>query len=103
MIKETPNPPQTDGHTEIDSAFESRKPAMAKRCAPPMFIIAPGVNTETLLAHACETLASAGVMATELAFLLSGPKCNLALGILQMISLAELSVDRLLDELELEK
>lgn len=103
MIKETPNPPETDGHTETEFEFESRKPAVAKRCASPMFIIAPDVHSEMLLAHACETLASASVMASDLAFVLSGPKCNLALGIQQMISLAELSVNRLLDELEPQK
>ena len=46
--------------------FESRKPAVAKRCASPMFIIAPDVHSEMLLAHACETLASASVMASDL-------------------------------------
>jgi len=39
-------------------------------------------------------------MGSEMTFILSGPKCNLAWGIQKMISLAELSVNRLLDELE---
>jgi hypothetical protein len=39
-------------------------------------------------------------MASELAFDLSGPTCNLVLGIQQMISLAELSVNRVLDNLD---
>nr|WP_281355062.1 hypothetical protein [Pseudomonas izuensis] len=39
-------------------------------------------------------------MASELAFLLEGPKCNLALGIQQMISLAELSVNWVLDHVD---
>jgi hypothetical protein len=60
----------------------------------------PNVNNETLLVHACETLASASVMASELAFILNGPKCNLALGIQQMIALAELSVNRVLDQVD---
>ncbi|WP_405047593.1 DUF6124 family protein [Pseudomonas silesiensis] len=37
----------------------------------------PNVNSETLLVHACETLASANVMATELSSSLTGPTCNL--------------------------
>ena len=39
-------------------------------------------------------------MASELAFDLTGPTCNLVLGIQQMISLAELSVNRVLDNLD---
>ena len=39
-------------------------------------------------------------MASELAFSLTGPQCNLALAIQQMISLAELSVNRGLDQVD---
>jgi len=39
-------------------------------------------------------------MASELAFILGGPKHNLALGIEQMIALAELSVNRVLDNVD---
>ncbi|WP_178120766.1 MULTISPECIES: DUF6124 family protein [unclassified Pseudomonas] len=100
MIKPTPNPPETDGQIDSDSEHSSRKPAAATRRPSPIFTIAPNVNNETLLVHACETLASASVMASELAFILSGPKCNLALGIQQMIALAELSVNRVLDQVD---
>jgi hypothetical protein len=34
------------------------------------------------------------------AFILNGPKCNLALAIQQMIALAELSVSRVLDRVD---
>ena len=100
MIKPTPNPPETDAQIDTDSEFSSRKPQVADRRPNPIFTIAPNVNNETLLVHACETLASASVMASELAFILSGPKCNLALGIQQMIALAELSVNRVLDQVD---
>ncbi|MGE8180003.1 DUF6124 family protein, partial [Pseudomonas fluorescens] len=60
----------------------------------------PDVDSETLLAHACETLASANVMASDLAFDLEGPKRNTTLAIQQMISLAELAVNRALDHLD---
>lgn len=39
-------------------------------------------------------------MATELSSSLTGPTCNLVLGIQQMIVLAELSVNRVLDHLD---
>lgn len=100
MIKPTPNPPDTDVQIDSDSESSSRKPQMAERRPNPIFTIAPNVNNETLLVHACETLASASVMASELAFILNGPKCNLALGIQQMIALAELSVNRVLDQVD---
>ncbi|MCW8276889.1 hypothetical protein IMF27_15390 [Pseudomonas sp. PCH199] len=66
----------------------------------PIFTIHPGINSETLLVHAHETLASANVMATELSSSLTGPTCNLVLGIQQMIVLAQLSVNRVLDQLD---
>jgi hypothetical protein len=100
MIKETPDPPDLDGEIEADTTFTSSKPAMSERRPNPIFNIVPDVDNETLLVHACETLASASVMASELAFLLSGPKRNLALAIQQMITLAELSVNRVLDEVD---
>jgi hypothetical protein len=85
MFKPTPNPPDTDCQTDTDP-----EPSLRDRPSNPIFTIAPNVNNETLLVHACETLASASVMTSELAFILDSPKCNLALGIQQMISLAEL-------------
>ncbi|MNQ56245.1 hypothetical protein D3C85_703620 [compost metagenome] len=100
MIKPTPNPPDSDAQIDIDTESSSHKPKMAERRPNPIFTIAPNVNNETLLVHACETLASASVMASELAFILNGPKCNLALGIQQMIALAELSVNRVLDQVD---
>jgi hypothetical protein len=100
MTKPTPNPPDTDAQTDTDFESSSRKYEAPERRPNPIFTIAPDVNNETLLVHACETLASASVMASELAFILSGPKCNLALGIQQMIALAELSVNRVLDRVD---
>ena len=76
------------------------KPKLADRRPSSIFVIAPNVDKETLLAHTCETLASANVMASELAFSLTGPQCNMALAIQQMISLAELSVNRVLDQVD---
>ncbi|MNL31469.1 hypothetical protein D3C87_1532580 [compost metagenome] len=100
MLNENANSSATPSSSEFDPEFVSRKPAGAERRPNPIFTIAPNVNNETLLVHACETLASASVMASELAFILNGPKCNLALGIQQMIALAELSVNRVLDQVD---
>lgn len=90
MVKHSPNPPTSQSEDHIDT---SNHPC-------PIFTIRPGVNSETLLVHAFETLASANVMATELSSILSGPTCNLVLGIQQMIVLAQLSVGEVLDQLD---
>ncbi|MGO4308391.1 DUF6124 family protein [Pseudomonas sp. KB_15] len=88
MIKDSPDPSASESEIQV-----SRRPC-------PISSIHPGVDSETLLVHAYETLASANVMATELSSILSGPACNLALGIQQMIVLAQLSVNRVLDQLD---
>ncbi|VVN30225.1 DUF6124 family protein [Pseudomonas fluorescens] len=90
MIKDSPD----------NSASESEKQTKASNRPCPIFTIRQGVDSETLLVHAYETLASANVMATELSSILTGPTCNLVLGIQQMIVLAQLSVNGVLDHLE---
>ncbi|MNO99075.1 hypothetical protein D3C76_908380 [compost metagenome] len=90
MIKPSPNPPVSESEENIGI---SNRPC-------PIFTIRQGVDSETLLVHAYETLASANVMATELSSILTGPTCNLVLGIQQMIVLAQLSVNGVLDHLE---
>jgi hypothetical protein len=79
MFNPTPNPP--------------RKPS-------PIFAINPNVDNETLLAHACESLASACVIAHDFAAFLEGTHRNTALGIAQIILQAELAVNRVLDNLD---
>ena len=126
MIKDSPNPPEAEPEIETETdpvspyaflnsrklhdaairaldhylAPAAEKKAKADRRPSTIFVIGRNVDSETLLAHACETLATANVMASELAFDLTGPTCNLVLGIQQMISLAELSVNRVLDNLD---
>ena len=65
-----------------------------------MFMIVPDMDTESLLAHACESLASANVMASDFATCLTGPQRNTALAISQIVMLAELAVNRALDNLD---
>ena len=85
MCKPSPNPPK-------DPA-PPHKPST-------MFVIASDINTETLLAHACESLASASIMASDLAGFLQSPHRNALLGIAQIIMLGELAVNRALDNLD---
>ncbi|WLI12634.1 MULTISPECIES: DUF6124 family protein [Pseudomonas] len=86
MFKVTPNPPDTD-------PASLRKPST-------IFFIDPKVDNETLLAHACESLASASVLASDFAALMEGPHRNTVLAIQQIIMLGELAVNRVLDNLD---
>jgi hypothetical protein len=65
-----------------------------------MFMIAPDMDSESLLAQACESLASASVMASDFATNLIGPERHTALAIQQIIMLAELAVNRALDNVD---
>jgi hypothetical protein len=65
-----------------------------------MFMIVPDVDSESLLAHACESLASASVLASDFATNLEGPQRHTALAIQQVIMLAELAVNRVLDNVD---
>ena len=68
----------------------------SKHTPSKIFIVAPDLDNETLLVHACETLASVNV----LAFDLDGSTRHAALAVQQMVSLGELLVNRVLDNLE---
>ena len=65
-----------------------------------MFIVAPNMDTESLLAHAYESLATASVLASDFANNLTGPQRYTALAIQQSIMLAELAVNRALDNVD---
>ena len=106
MVKVTPNPPDTDP-TSPHEAPNSEKPLeapdhMAGRTRQPssIFLIAPDIDNQTLLEYACESLASANVMASDFARYLEGSQCNTLLGIQQSIMLGELAVNRVLDNLD---
>ncbi|NWL17983.1 DUF6124 family protein [Pseudomonas umsongensis] len=97
MPKPSPNPPESENDPLL-------KPAILKSSTPhnpsTMFLIAPGIDTETLLAHACESLASASVMASDFATFVDGPQRSMLLGIQQVIMLADMAVNRALDNLD---
>ena len=65
-----------------------------------MFMVAPDMDSESLLVQACESLASASVMASDFAANLIGPQRNTVLAIQQIIMLAELAVNRALDNVD---
>ena len=97
MIKPTPNPPDTGPTVNRPSIADIKA---TPRTLPSMFIVNPELDVGTLLAHACESLASANVMAIDLADHLEGPSRNSLLGIAQVIMLGELAVNRALDRFE---
>ncbi|MBV6826195.1 DUF6124 family protein [Pseudomonas sp. PD9R] len=113
MIKPTPNPPETENVSPDESskkphkAFEqtldhSLNPPKDSAVRKPstMFFISPDIDTESLLAHAFESLASASVMTSDFAGFLEGSQRNTMLGIAQVIMLGELAVNRALDNLD---
>jgi hypothetical protein len=79
MKKITPNPPC------------SGKPGTD------IFCIAQGIDPETLLVQACETLASLNALTTDLAFELDGAFRHKLLATQQLSVLGELLVTRALD------
>jgi hypothetical protein len=104
MFKVTPNPPDTDPTSpsiDSDSTSPDRIPSAADIRATPrklctMFFVNSELDIETLLAHACESLASANVMTMDLADRTEGTSRNTLLGIAQVIMLGELAVNRAL-------
>ncbi|WP_311881291.1 MULTISPECIES: DUF6124 family protein [unclassified Pseudomonas] len=62
-----------------------------------MFRVNPQIDTESLLANACESLASASVMLCDFAGMLEGPHRNTLLGIAQVVMLGELAVNQALE------
>ncbi|WP_288101063.1 DUF6124 family protein [Pseudomonas sp.] len=90
MVKQTQNPPDTDPDTLNQTP----------RLPSNIFFIAPDIDNQTLLEYACESLASANVMASDFARYLKGSQSNTLLGIQQSIMLGELAVNRVLDNLD---
>jgi hypothetical protein len=123
MKKPTPNPPEADAipdanstspyasedtrklHEAADRALDFYlKPSAAIMSAPyipnQMFLVNPKADTESLLANASESLASATVMLGDFAALLNGTHRKTLLGIAQVVMLGELAVNRALDNVE---
>ena len=119
MKKPTPNPPETDDtspyesadskklHDAAERALDHYLNPLPKKCSgrkpSVMFQISPDMDDESLLAHACESLASASVMASDVAAYVDSPQRHRILGIQQVIMLAELAVNRVLDNVEVQR
>ena len=113
MIKDSPNPPETDNVSPYESLDSKKlheaaeraldhylKPAPKQpesRTPSKMFLVAPDMDNESLLAHVCESLASASVMTSDIAAYVEAPQRHTILAIQQVIMLAELAVNRMLD------
>lgn len=109
MKKHSPNPPDPATETaDLSALSDATERTVSSRLRNPqrpdpishVFTLLPDIDTPTLLAHACETLASLNVMATDLACELEGSRRNVALAIQQLSVLAELLVNRALDNLD---
>nr|WP_180204936.1 DUF6124 family protein [Pseudomonas sp. SbOxS1]NYU04931.1 hypothetical protein [Pseudomonas sp. SbOxS1] len=111
MKKLSPNPPDPASASDpLDTAplSDITEPAISARLRNPrqsdpvshIFTIVPGVDTATLLCHACETLASLNVLVTDLACELESSKRNVALSIQQLAVVGELLVNRALDNID---
>ncbi|MBT2341392.1 MULTISPECIES: DUF6124 family protein [Pseudomonas] len=111
MDKLIPDPPVPPLHLDIAAdanaervidSYLNPKPAQpeAKSSSDPLFTIVDGVDAESLLANLSETLASANVMAGDLAFELEGSRRHFALGLQQLIELGQLLANRALDTVD---
>ncbi|CAI8806365.1 DUF3077 domain-containing protein [Pseudomonas serboccidentalis] len=123
MKKPTPNPPEETTFVDPDptspyAAIDTHKlheaaeraldyylnPAPSIMAAPytasALFLVNPDADTESLLANACESLASATVMLGDFAALMEGPHRKTLLGIAQVVMLGELAVNKALDNVE---
>jgi len=100
MIKPTPNPPNNDPATPSERIPSAADIQATPRKLCSVFIVNPKLDSETLLAHACESLASANVMTMDLADRTEGSSRNTLLGIAQVIMLGELAVNRALDRVD---
>ncbi|UVM03449.1 DUF6124 family protein [Pseudomonas laurylsulfatiphila] len=100
MVKVTPDPPDTDPTSPSDPIPSAANIMATPRKLSTMFIVNPELDTATLLAHACESLASANVMTMDLADRTEGASRNTLLGIAQVILLGELAVNQALDRID---
>ncbi|CAI8723609.1 DUF3077 domain-containing protein [Pseudomonas sp. IT-196MI5] len=113
MFKVTPNPPDADPVSphEADStrlneaALNGHLPSIADIKATPrtpssLFTVDPQASPETLMVYLVETLASVDVMVHQLVDHLDGGSRNALLGISNSVMLAEITANRVLDQID---
>jgi hypothetical protein len=111
MFKVTPNPPDTapvspyELNDAAERALDSHFPSTADIKAAPrtpstLFTVNPEATTETLVVYLVETLASVDVMVHQLVDHLDGGARNALLGISNSVMLAEITANRVLDQID---
>ncbi|BCX67505.1 DUF6124 family protein [Pseudomonas izuensis] len=116
MFKPTPNPPDTAPTSPYDPdskkfneaaerALDFHFPSTADIKATPrtpstLFTVNPETTIETLMVYLVETLASVDVMVHQLVDHLDGGSRNALLGISNSIMLAEITANRVLDQID---
>ncbi|VVO14515.1 DUF6124 family protein [Pseudomonas fluorescens] len=116
MKKPSPNPPDTDPISPYESdlnrlnetaeqALDFHFPSVADIKATPrspstLFTVDPEATTETLMVYLVETLASVDVMVHHLVDHLDGGSRHALLGISNSIMLAEITANRVLDQID---
>jgi hypothetical protein len=119
MKKPTPNPPESNDASPYESPDSKKLHEAAERALDhylkpnattlrfhkpsTMFQVAPDQDSESLLVHACESLAQASLMTSDIAAHIDLPHRRTILAIQQIIMLAELAVNRVLDNVEVSR
>ena len=116
MIKPTPNPPEHEATSPYESLDSKKlheaaeraldhhfgtapdKPSKSRKGA--LFIVAPDLHTETLLANASEDLLSISAIAADLADGVEGSRRSVALALSRMADGVHLLVERALDHID---
>ena len=102
-------PPERIGLSELHQAaeraldyhFTSTADIKATPRTPStLFTVDPALTTETLMVYLVETLASVDVMVHQLVDLLDGGSRNALLGISNSVMLAEITANRVLDQID---
>ncbi|RON54815.1 DUF6124 family protein [Pseudomonas frederiksbergensis] len=106
MSEVTPDPPETDPTSPQQPESQPRDiPSFADIKATPrkpctLFAVNPNASSETLMTYLVETLASVDVMVHNLVDLLDGSSRNALLGISNSVMLAEITANRVLDQID---
>jgi hypothetical protein len=117
MIKPTPSPPPTDAASPYEAPdskkfHEAAEHALDHYLGPPkadlmaapytpntLYMVNPDADSESLLADASESLGSATVMLNNHAATVEGSQRKTLQGIAQVVMVAEMAVNRVLDKL----
>ncbi|NUT79072.1 hypothetical protein HNO86_28920 [Pseudomonas sp. C1C7] len=107
MKKPSPNPPNIDppssNQPDTEPTLDPHTTATIKatpRTPSTLFTVNPDVSTEDLMVYLVETLASVDVMVHHLVDLLDGGARTALLGISNSVMLAEITANRVLDQID---